>query len=149
MSFDPILFLSNVEKIFSNRSDLKCIRTWSHPTKMTWQEISYPAIFLEIISGSATPASLSMPNRKLSFYVRFVAVESQEEGSLLGEIFAALLSAVRDNPLLEDPSGAPTCEFFGAFEGREIGFDIAATEVVNQISKNALRMDVPCMIIDR
>ena len=68
--------------------------------------------------------------------------------SSLGSYFSSIIDAVVANPDLKDSDGKSTCEYFGAYEGRSIGFDVASTEISGQLSKNAIRIDVPCKVRD-
>jgi len=62
-------------------------------------------------------------------------------------IYQGIMAAVAANPRLLDSNNAATCDYFGTFNGREISWDLAATER-NGISVNAMKIDVPCEVRD-
>ena len=147
MSFGPIEFLANVERIFSSATGLASVKTWSRPTKLS-TSISSPEVALEIISGNVDSVSLSSPNKQTEFYVRFVIFEDHTtRTSLLDTIYQGIISTILSNPDLKDINGVRTCDYFGTFHGRNISFDLAATER-NGISVNAMKIDVPCLVRD-
>lgn len=147
-TFNPITFLANVKRIFAGATGLTGIATWSYPTLQT-SEVKYPAVFIEIIGGETGWYSTSDPNSLHRFYVRFVVFEDQTtSSSSLGSYFSSIIDAVVANPYLKDSDGKSTCEYFGAYEGRSIGFDVASTEISGQLSKNAIRIDIPCKVRD-
>jgi hypothetical protein len=147
-AFNPVTFLANVKRIFSAATNLTTVSTWSYPTLLS-TEITYPAIFIELIGGEVEWFSTSQPNKLLHFYVRFVIFEDQTTSSAsLGTYFSAILAAVIANPYLLDADSAATCEYFGSYEGRTIQFDVASTEISGQMAKNAARIDVPCKVRD-
>ena len=76
MSFDPISFLANVERIFSAATGLSDVKTWTRPTKLS-TSFETPEVAIEMIAGSMDSISLSYPNRQIEFYVRFVIFEEQ------------------------------------------------------------------------
>jgi penicillin-binding protein-related factor A (putative recombinase) len=77
-----------------------------------------------------------------------VIFEAQtSSASKIGAIYSGIIGAVRNNPDLKNKSGAKTCDYFGTFYGRNISFDLAATER-NGVSVNAMKIDVPCLIRD-
>jgi len=147
MSFDPISFLVNVERIFSAATGLSEVKTWSRPTKLS-TSFETPEVAIEMISGNIDSISLSYPNKQIEFYVRFVIFEEQASGaSKIGAIYSGIIDTVRSNPDLKNKSGSATCDYFGTFYGRNISFDLAATEK-NGVSVNAMRIDVPCLVRD-
>ena len=147
MSFDPISFLSNVERIFSTATGLSDVKTWTRPTKIT-TSFETPEVAIEMIAGNIDSVSLSHPNRQIEFYIRFVIFEEQSSGiSKIGVIYSGIIDAVRSNPDLKTKSGSATCDYFGTFYGRNISFDLAATER-NGVSVNAMKIDVPCLVRD-
>ena len=147
MSFEPISFLANVERIFSAATELSDVKTWTRPTKIT-TSFETPEVSIEMIAGNIDSVSLSYPNRQIEFYVRFVIFEEQtSSASKIGAIYSGILDAVRSNPDLKTKSGSATCDYFGTFYGRNIGFDLAATER-NGVSVNAMKIDVPCLVRD-
>lgn len=147
-TFNPITFLANIKRLFSAATGLTTIATWSYPTLLS-TEITYPAVFIEIIGGETEWYSTSQPNKLHHFYVRFVVFEDQTtSSSSLGSYFGAILNAVNANPNLLDSNSAATCEYFGAYDNRSIGFDVASTEISGQMAKNATRIDVPCKVRD-
>jgi len=147
MSFDPISFLANVERIFSAATGLSDVKTWSRPTKLS-TSFETPEVTIEIIAGNIDSVSLSHPNKQIEFYVRFVIFEEQSSSaSKIGGIYSGIIEAVRSNPDLKTKTGSATCDYFGTFYGRNISFDIAATER-NGVSVNAMKIDVPCLVRD-
>ena len=147
MSFDPISFLSNVERLFSSEEGLSSVKTWTRPAKMT-DSFETPEVSLELIAGSIDSVSLSYPNRQIEFYVRFVIFEEQTlSSSIIGTIYSGIIDGVRKYPDLKDQLGKSTCDYFGTFYGRAISFDLAATER-NGVSVNAMKIDVPCLLRD-
>jgi hypothetical protein len=147
-TFNPVTFLGNVKRIFAAATGLTTVATWSYPTLLS-TEITYPAIFIELIGGEVEWYSTAKPNKLLHFYVRFVIFEDQTTSSAsLGSYFSAILDAVNSNPQLLDSNSAATCEYFGAYEGRVISFDVASTEISGSMAKNAARIDVPCKVRD-
>jgi len=145
LSFDPISFLSNVERIFSTATGLSDVKTWTRPTKIT-TSFETPEVAIEMIAGNIDSVSLSHPNRQIEFYIRFVIFEEQSSGiSKIGVIYSGIIDAVRNNPTLKTKSGSATCDYFGTFYGRNISFDLAATER-NGVSVNAMKIDVPCLV---
>lgn len=147
MSFEPISFLANVERIFSAATGLSDVKTWTRPTKIT-TSFETPEVSIEMIAGNIDSISLSYPNRQIEFYVRFVIFEEQTSTtSKIGTIYSGILDAVRSNPDLKTKSGSATCDYFGTFYGRNISFDLAATER-NGVSVNAMKIDVPCLVRD-
>ena len=147
MSFDPISFLSNVERLFSSEKGLSSVKTWTRPAKMT-DSFETPEVSLELIAGSIDSVSLSYPNRQIEFYVRFVIFEEQTlSSSIIGTIYSGIIDGIRKNPDLKDQLGKSTCDYFGTFYGRAISFDLAATER-NGVSVNAMKIDVPCLLRD-
>ena len=147
MSFDPIPFLANVERIFSAATGLSDVKTWSRPTKLS-TSFETPEVAIEIIAGNIDSVSLSHPNKQIEFYVRFVIFEEQSSSaSKIGAIYSGIIEAVRSNPDLKTKTGSATCDYFGTFYGRNISFDLAATER-NGVSVNAMKIDVPCLVRD-
>jgi len=147
-TFNPITFLANVKRIFSTATGLTGIATWSYPTLQT-TEVTYPAVFIEIIGGETEWFSTSQPNNYHHFYVRFVIFEDQTtSSSSLGSYFSSIINTVNNNPRLLTAQGVATCEYFGSHEGRNIAFDVASTEISGQLSKNTIRIDVPCTVRD-
>ena len=147
MSFDPISFLANVERIFSAATGLSDVKTWTRPTKLT-TTFETPEVAIEMIAGSMDSISLSYPNKQIEFYVRFVIFEEQtSSASKIGTIYSGIIDAVRSNPDLKTKSGSGTCDYFGTFYGRNISFDLVATER-NGVSVNAMKIDVPCLVRD-
>lgn len=147
MSFEPISFLANVERIFSAATGLSDVKTWTRPTKLT-TTFETPEVAIEMIAGSMDSISLSYPNRQIEFYVRFVIFEEQtSSASKIGTIYSGIIDTVRSNPDLKTKSGSVTCDYFGTFYGRNISFDLAATER-NGVSVNAMKIDVPCLVRD-
>lgn len=147
MSFDPISFLANVEIIFSAATGLSDVKTWSRPTKLS-TSFETPEVAIEIIAGNIDSVSLSHPNKQIEFYVRFVIFEEQSSSaSKIGAIYSGIIEAVRSNPDLKTKTGSATCDYFGTFYGRNISFDLAATER-NGVSVNAMKIDVPCLVRD-
>jgi hypothetical protein len=147
VSFEPISFLANVERIFSAATGLSDVKTWSRPTKIT-TSFETPEVAIEMIAGNIDSVSLSYPNRQIEFYVRFVIFEEQTSTmSKIGAIYSGIIDAVRSNPDLKTKSGSATCDYFGTFYGRNISFDLAATER-NGVSVNAMKIDVPCLVRD-
>jgi len=146
MSFAPIAFLANVERIFSSSSGLSSVKTWTRPTKLS-TSASTPEVSIELIAGNVDSVSLSFPNRQSEFYVRFVIFEEQTTTSQLDAIYQGIIAAVIANPNLKDINGANTCDYFGSFYGRTISFDLAATER-NGVSVNSMKIDVPCLVRD-
>ena len=147
MSFAPIAFLANVERIFSTSSGLTAVKNWTRPTKLTTSVIT-PEASIELIGGNVDSVSLSAPNKQTEFYVRFVIFEEQTTStSQLDSIYQGIIAAVIANPDLKDINGVRTCDYFGTFYGRTISFDLAATER-NGVSVNAMKIDVPCLVRD-
>ena len=147
MSFDPISFLANVERIFSAATGLSDVKTWSRPTKLS-TSFETPEVSIEMIAGNIDSISLSYPNKQIEFYVRFVIFEEQTlSTSKMGTIYSGVIDTVRSNPDLKNKSGSATCDYFGTFYGRNISFDLAATER-NGVSVNAMKIDVPCLVRD-
>lgn len=147
MSFAPIAFLANVERIFAAASGLSSVKTWTRPTKLS-TSASTPEVSIELIAGNVDSVSLSFPNKQTEFYVRFVIFEEQTTStSQLDSIHQGIIAAVIANPDLRDTNGVRTCDYFGTFYGRTISFDLAATER-NGISVNAMKIDVPCLVRD-
>jgi len=147
MTFGPVAFLANVERIFSGDTGLSEVKTWSRPTKLT-TSVDTPEISIDIISASVESAALSQPHKKITFYVRFTIFEEQTSStSQLDTIYQNLIQAITKYPRLPDSYGMATCEYFGTYGGREISFDLAATER-NGISVNAMKIDVPCEVRD-
>ena len=147
MSFAPIAFLANVERIFSASSGLASVKNWTRPTKLTTSVIT-PEASIELIGGNVDSVSLSAPNKQTEFYVRFVIFEKQTTStSQLDSIYQGIIAAVIANPDLRDINGVRTCDYFGTFYGRTISFDLAATER-NGVSVNAMKIDVPCLVRD-
>jgi len=145
VSFDPISFLANVERIFSAATGLSDVKTWSRPTKLS-TSFETPEVAIEMIAGSIDSVSLSYPNKQIEFYVRFVIFEEQtSSASKIGTIYSGIIDTVRSNPDLKNKSGAKTCDYFGTFYGRNISFDLAATER-NGVSVNAMKIDIPCIV---
>ena len=147
MSFAPIAFLTNVERIFSASSGLASVKNWTRPTKLT-TSVTTPEASIELIGGNVDSVSLSAPNKQTEFYVRFVVFEEQTTStSQLDSIYQGIIEAVIANPDLRDTNGVRTCDYFGTFYGRTISFDLAATER-NGVSVNAMKIDVPCLVRD-
>jgi len=147
MSFDPISFLANVERIFSATTGLSDVKTWSRPTKLS-TSFETPEVAIEMIAGNIDSISLSYPNKQIEFYVRFVIFEEQTtSSSQLDAIYQGIIATVIANPNLKDINGANTCDYFGSFYGRTISFDLAATER-NGVSVNSMKIDVPCLVRD-
>jgi len=147
MSFDPISFLANVERIFSATTGLSDVKTWSRPTKLS-TSFETPEVAIEMIAGNIDSISLSYPNKQIEFYVRFVIFEEQTtSSSQLDAIYQGIIATVIANPNLKDIDGANTCDYFGSFYGRTISFDLAATER-NGVSVNSMKIDVPCLVRD-
>jgi len=147
MTFGPIAFLTNVERIFAAYSGLTVVKTWSRPTKLT-TAVGSLEVNIDLIAASVDSVSLSQPHKKTSFYVRFTIFEEQTTStSQIDTIYQGIIAAVAANPRLLDSNGAATCDYFGTFNGREISWDLAATER-NGISVNAMKIDVPCEVRD-
>jgi len=146
MSFGPIAFLANVERIFAAASGLSSVKTWTRPTKLS-TSASTPEVSIELITGNVDSVSLSFPNKQSEFYVRFVIFEEQTTTSQLDAIYQGIIATVIANPNLKDINGANTCDYFGSFYGRTISFDLAATER-NGVSVNSMKIDVPCLVRD-
>lgn len=145
MSFDPVQFLENVERVFSSDEGLSAVRSWTRPTKLSTQVLT-PEVSIELLAGSIDSSSLSSPNKQIEFYIRFVIFEEQTSSdSEIGSIYSGILDAVRKNPDLKDEDGKATCDYLGTFLGRTISFDLAATER-NGVSMNAMKIDVPCIV---
>ena len=93
-TFNPITFLANVKRIFAAATGLTGVATWSYPTLQT-AEVTYPAIFIELIGGETEWWSTSTPNKLHHFYVRFVVFEDQTtSSSSLGTYFSSIIDAV-------------------------------------------------------
>ena len=146
MSFAPIAFLANVERIFAAASGLSSVKTLTRPTKLS-TSASTPEVSIELIAGNVDSVSLSFPNKQSEFYVRFVIFEEQTTTSQLDAIYQGIIATVIANPNLKDINGANTCDYFGSFYGRTISFDLAATER-NGVSVNSMKIDVPCLVRD-
>ena len=147
MSFAPIAFLANVERIFAAASGLSSVKTWTRPAKLS-TSASTPEVSIELIAGNVDSVSLSFPNKQSEFYVRFVIFEEQTtSSSQLDAIYQGIIATVIANPNLKDINGANTCDYFGSFYGRTISFDLAATER-NGVSVNSMKIDVPCLVRD-
>ncbi len=147
MSFEPISFLENVERIFSAATALSDVKTWTRPTKLS-SLVHSPEVAIEMVAGNIDSVSLSHPNKQIEFYIRFVIFEGQSNSaSKIGAIFSGIIGTVRENPDLKNKSGSKTCDYFGTFYGRSISFDLAATER-NGVSVNAMKIDVPCLVRD-
>ena len=112
MSFAPIAFLANVERIFAAASGLSSVKTWTRPTKLS-TSASTPEVSIELITGNVDSVSLSFPNKQSEFYVRFVIFEEQTTTSQLDAIYQGIIAAVIANPNLKDINGANTCDYFG------------------------------------
>jgi hypothetical protein len=147
MSFGPIAFLANVERIFAANSGLTAVKSWTRPTKLT-TAVDTPEVYIEYVAGSVDSVSLSKPHKRTDFYIRFTIYEEQTTStSQMDAIYQGILAAVAANPDLKDSNGAATCDYFGTFYGKNISFDLVATEK-NGISVNAMKIDVPCMVRD-
>lgn len=147
MTFGPIAFLTNVERIFAAYNGLTVVKTWSRPTKLT-TAVESPEVNIDLIAASVDSVSLSQPHKKTSFYVRFTIFEEQTTStSQMDTIYQGIIAAVAANPTLKDINNVATCDYFGTFNGREISWDLAATER-NGISVNAMKIDVPCEVRD-
>ena len=147
MTFGPVAFLANIERIFAAYNGLTVVKTWSRPTKLT-TAVESPEVNIDLIAASVDSVSLSQPHKKTSFYVRFTIFEEQTTStSQMDTIYQGIIGAVAANPTLKDSNNAATCDYFGTFNGREISFDLVATER-NGISVNAMKIDVPCEVRD-
>lgn len=147
MTFGPVAFLANIERIFAAYNGLTVVKTWSRPTKLT-TAVESPEVNIDLIAASVDSVSLSQPHKKTSFYVRFTIFEEQTTStSQMDTIYQGIIAAVAANPRLLDSNNAATCDYFGTFNGREISWDLAATER-NGISVNAMKIDVPCEVRD-
>lgn len=147
MTFGPVAFLANVERIFAAYNGLTVVKTWSRPTKLT-TSVASPEINIDYVVASVDSVSLSQPHKKISFYVRFTIFEEQTtSSSQMDTLYQGILGAVAANPTLEDINKVATCDYFGTFNGREISWDFVATER-NGISVNAMKIDVPCEVRD-
>jgi len=56
LSFDPISFLSNVERIFSTAPGLSDVKTWTRPTKIK-TSFEPPEVAIEMIAGNIDSVS--------------------------------------------------------------------------------------------
>ena len=146
MTFGPVAFLANIERIFAAYDGLTTA-TWSRPTKLTTL-VASPEINIDYVAASVDSVSLSQPHKKISFYIRFTIFEDQTtSSSQMDTLYQGIIGAVAANPTLKDSNNAATCDYFGTFNGREISWDFAATER-NGVSVNAMKIDVPCEVRD-
>ena len=76
MSFEPISFLENVERIFSAATALSDVKTWTRPTKLS-SLVHSPEVAIEMVAGNIDSVSLSHPNKQIEFYIRFVIFEGR------------------------------------------------------------------------